>query len=177
MDPQARNPQDATEVTEAAGVSGAGSGLPFVDEQRITIAAPRDLVWEALRHYVDVSLATGGEHPLGKVLGAEPPCGFERAGEVEGRHVSLAGRHRFARYLLTFDLADAADPAADTRTQAAVGGERTLLTAGTYATFPGPRGRMYRTLVIGTRLHVLAVRRMLRAVERRSLRPAGHDGA
>ncbi len=40
----------------------------------------------------------------------------------------------------------------------------TLLSARTYADFPGVGGRVYRALVVGSGAHVLAVRRMLRSV-------------
>jgi hypothetical protein len=40
----------------------------------------------------------------------------------------------------------------------------TVLAAQTWADFPGPAGAAYRLLVISSRAHVLAVRRMLRAV-------------
>jgi hypothetical protein len=80
------------------------------------------------------------------------------AQEVPGQHLSLAGSHRFSRYRLVFDLAD-------------VDGGKTLLSGRTYAAFPGLRGRVYRALVIGTRGHVVAVKRMLRTVDRLSLKP------
>lgn len=63
----------------------------------------------------------------------------------------LRGRHRFSRYELAFDLAPR--DASSTR-----------LRATTRAAFPGPQGRVYRALVIGTRLHVLAARALLRRV-------------
>lgn len=47
-------------------------------------------------------------------------------------------------------------------------GGGTLLRATTYAEFPGLRGRGYRALVIGSRLHVVATRGMLRSVARAS---------
>lgn len=125
--------------------------LPFVDEHRIEIAASRGLVWTALRRYAETSLRLAG--PLRPLLRTEPPAGFEVTREVPNRHLGLAGRHRFARYLLTFDLADGA-------------AGTTLLSARTYATFPGPHGRVYRALVIGSRGHVVAVRRILRAIRR-----------
>jgi hypothetical protein len=127
---------------------------PFVDEHRIEIAASRGLVWTALRRYVEKSLRLAG--PLRPLLRTEPPAGFEVTLEVPNRHLGLAGRHRFARYLLEFDLADGADGT-------------TLLSARTYAAFPGPRGRAYRALVIGTRGHVVAVRHLLRAIRRSTL--------
>jgi hypothetical protein len=65
----------------------------------------------------------------------------------------LEGRHRFASYALSFEI-ERGD------------GDRTWLTAITHAAFPGLLGRAYRALVIGTRGHVLAVHRILRAVRR-----------
>jgi hypothetical protein len=76
--------------------------------------------------------------------------------EVQNQRLSMAGRHRLARYLLVFELAD-------------VEGETTLLRARTYAAFPGPHGRTYQALVIGSRGHVVAVKHMLRIIRRSSL--------
>ncbi|HYO39689.1 MAG TPA: hypothetical protein VER39_08540 [Nocardioidaceae bacterium] len=59
-----------------------------------------------------------------------------------------------------FDVADTAD------------GE-TLVSAHTFAAFPGPQGRVYGALVIGSRAHVVAVRRMLHGIRRRSLAAPG----
>ena len=136
---------------------------PYVDEHRITIATSRDLVWIALRRYADSSLSSTENHPLARLLGTDPASGFAVAYVVPNQQLTLAGRHRFARYKLVFELADAA------------AGE-TLLTARTYAAFPGLLGRIYRALVIGTRGHVVAVRRMLRSVRRLSLELANPIG-
>jgi hypothetical protein len=68
----------------------------------------------------------------------------------------MAGRHRFSRYRLVFELVDAAD-------------NETQLSARTYAEFPGLQGRVYRALVIGTRVHVLATNQILRSVRRAAL--------
>lgn len=130
--------------------------LPYVDEHQTTIAASRDLVWTALRHYVDSSLLVSGRNPLAWLLGTVPRTGFEVSREVPRQQLSMAGRHRFARYLLVFELAD-------------VAGGKTVLSAQTYAHFPGPHGLVYRALVIGSRAHAVAVRRMLRSVRRSSL--------
>jgi hypothetical protein len=146
------------------------STLPYVDEHAITIAAPREVVWAALCRYATRSIGVSRGSPLGRVLGTVPPSGFEVSETVPGDRLTLAGRHRFSRYALVFELHDAAadDAAAD----------RTVLTATTYAAFPGPHGRVYRVLVIGTRAHVRATGRMLRAVRQLSLRrpaAAGHS--
>ena len=130
--------------------------LPYVDEHQTRIAASRDLVWTALRRYVDSSLRVGEGNPLAWLLGTVPRAGFEVSREVPNQQLSMAGRHRFARYLLVFELADVAS------------GE-TVLSARTYADFPGLHGRVYRALVIGTRAHVVAVQGMLRSVRHSSL--------
>jgi hypothetical protein len=120
--------------------------LPFVDEHRRTIHASADAVWTALRRYADASLRLGG--PLAVVLGTVPRAGFAVVEVAPPRRLELAGRHRFSRYRLVFELTDGPD-----------GG--TVLAARTFAAFPGPHGRLYRALVIGTPAHRIAVRRML----------------
>ena len=69
--------------------------------------------------------------------------------------LALAGRHRFSSYALIFRLDD-------------LGTHGTRLRAETRAEFPGVKGRLYRTLVIGTRAHVIVTRALLAAVERHS---------
>ena len=54
--------------------------------------------------------------------------------------LTLDGCHRFSRYVLTFDLADAAEAATHLRAQVC-------------ALFPGARVQAYRAPVIGTRAH------------------------
>jgi hypothetical protein len=130
---------------------------PYVDEHAVNIAAPPDRVWDALDRYVTAPLCAAEPRLLTRLLGTDPPAGFEVAERVPGERIALAGRHRFSRYRLVFDL--------DT-TRAVP-----RLRATTYADFPGLHGRAYRALVIGSRLHVLATTRMLRAVRRRALDP------
>jgi hypothetical protein len=138
--------------------------LPYVDEHAVRIPVPRDVVWTALERYVASALRSAEGSPLTRILGTEPRAGFEVSERVPAERLALAGRHRFSRYLLVFVLADAAD--GDTQ-----------LRAQTYAVFPGLHGSAYRALVIGTRFHVLATNRLLRAVRRRSIElgvsPAG----
>jgi hypothetical protein len=132
------------------------SDLPYIDEHRTTIAAPRDVVWTALCRYADASIGLPAGNPLARLLGAVPASGFAVTESHPPQHLGLGGRHRFSRYLLTFDLTDLQD-----------GG--TGVSARSYAEFPGLPGLAYRTLVIGSRGHVLAVRRMLRGIRRQSL--------
>lgn len=130
--------------------------LPYVDQHAITIEASPAVVWTALERFVAETLASSSGGVLGRVLGADPPGGFAIVEREHERRLVLAGRHRFARYRLTFELEDAAHGS-------------TVLRAVTHAIFPDVRGRVYRSLVIGSRLHVLATRGMLHAVRRRSL--------
>ena len=67
------------------------------------------------------------------------------------------GEHRFSRYALIFRL-----------TETAAGPVR--LSAETRAEFPGVQGRVYRTLVIGSRGHVIATHSILRNRCRRASR-------
>ena len=129
--------------------------LTYVDEHSLRISEPRDRVWAALNRYVEGSLSKAAGSLLTKILGTEPRGGFEVAESVRAERLSLVGRHRFSRYLLVFSLSDA-------------GNEGTRLAAQTYAEFPGLHGRAYRALVIGSRLHVLATRHLLRSVRRLS---------
>jgi hypothetical protein len=130
--------------------------LPFVDEHAVTIDASRGAVWAALERFVDGLTGGSGNDLFARMLGAEPRSGFAVADRAPLRELVLEGRHRFACYRLSFVLGDAP-------------GGGTVLRALTHAAFPGARGRVYRALVIGTRLHVAATRGMLHAVKRRCL--------
>jgi hypothetical protein len=130
-----------------------GTDLPYLDEHTLTIAAPRDRVWTALQRYAATQLRVAPDGLLARALGTDPPAGFEVADSTPHERLTLTGRHHFSRYLLVFDLGDAPDGA-------------TRLRATSYAAFPGPHGRVYRTLVIGTRLHVVATNHILRSVRR-----------
>lgn len=143
--------------------------LPFIDEHRRTVAAPTLQAWEAVRRVVSGSMddlpavfarawglqppRTDGERPL--VSGSTVP-GFRVVEALPGRTLRLEGRHRFSIYRLEF-LVEQADGGAVVR-------------ARSYAVFPGALGVVYRVLVIGSRGHVLAVRRMLGAIARRAER-------
>lgn len=144
--------------------------LPYVDEHSVEVAASAGETWEAVLRTADGSLASrraetgarllgcedteaGGPRPL--AVGSTIP-GFHVEVADPARELALVGRHRFSRYALTFRL----DPVD--------GGTR--VRAETRAEFPGLRGRAYRAMVIGSRMHVLATRRLLGAVKRRAER-------
>ncbi|ORB74048.1 DUF2867 domain-containing protein [Mycobacterium scrofulaceum] len=121
--------------------------LPYIDEHAITVAAGRADTWAALLRVLCRDPGDPATVPAGFVLDeARPPARF-----------ALKGRHPFAVYRWVFEL----EP---------LTGTRTLVRAATWAAFPGPHGRAYRALVIGTGGHRVAVRwtlnRIARAAER-----------
>jgi len=143
--------------------------LPHIDEHAIVVEAAPELVWTALGEVL-FRASPPATRMIGRALGVRPldlsgdPLalgatlrGF-RVGRAEPRaELVLEGEHRFSHYALVFRLD-------------ALGVERTRLRAETRAAFPGTAGRAYRTLVIGTRGHVVVVRRLLRATRHRAER-------
>lgn len=133
--------------------------LPFIDEHSLRIDAPAEVVWAAL---LKVLRGMGTSSRFARILRCDPAQGtaafagrpgdavpgFRVAESEPGRRLALRGRHRFARYALTFVLD---------------GGR---LCAQTHAEFPGLRGRLYRAAVIGSGGHRLITRRILRQVAR-----------
>ncbi|HEX4304440.1 MAG TPA: hypothetical protein VHZ54_00245 [Solirubrobacterales bacterium] len=160
-----------------AGVGGADADapqLPWVDEHAIELDGTPAAVWPALLRTVERMTAggaapryaravgcadteAGGPRPLD--IGSTIP-GFHVAALAPERLLALRGSHHFSDYELAFRL----EP---------LGGVRTRLVAETRAEFPGVKGRAYRALVIGTRMHVLVVRRVQRGVAKRVERARG----
>jgi hypothetical protein len=149
-----------------------GSQLPYVDRLTTDVNADRDATWSALLHVVERSFASArgrgparlldcddtepsGPRPLAQ--GSAFP-GFHVEAAAPGDELALAGSHRFSTYLLTFHFED-------------LDAGHTRLVAETHAAFPGLKGRIYRALVIGTRMHVFVTRRLLSASKRRAERP------
>lgn len=141
--------------------------LPYVDEHSVQIPATPQRTWEALLTAFDRSLGaapwfarllgcqdTRPEGPRPLAPGSSLP-GFHVAQALAPELLDLAGSHRYARYLLRFRL----EP---------MGEGHTRLRAITRAEFPGLLGRLYRLLVISSRLHLLATRRMLSMVKKRA---------
>jgi hypothetical protein len=145
--------------------------LPHVDEHSATVAAGRDTAWEALLRVVEGTVSSAVATPGARVLGcadtvASGPRPLAAGSTVPGFHVAaatppselaLAGGHRFSDYALIFRLDE-------------LDGDRTRIRAETRAEFPGLKGSIYRGLVIGTRMHVLATRRILAGVKRNAER-------
>ena len=144
------------------------SSLPRIDEHSTEVAASPDATWRAL--VTGVAGAFAGSGRVARLLGCEQTeasgrqgaegstfPGFRVARTTPPRELALEGRHRFSRYALTFRIDDLGDGASRLRAE-------------TRAEFPGARGSVYRALVIGTRGHTLATRRMLNSVGRRAER-------
>jgi hypothetical protein len=144
--------------------------LSHIDEHSRTIAAPRECAWAALVA-VGADLGASPPAPLARLWQLEPPraTGDWRGGPAAGaarpgfavadvrapERLALAGRHRFSRYSLVFEL-DAPGP------------DRTVIRARTDAAFPGALGGVYRALVIGSGAHRAIVAQLLRRIEARA---------
>ena len=143
--------------------------LPFIDRHSIAVKTDREALWRALVE--TFGAAEGGLFPLyARVIGVDPDSvegdldrvgstriGFRVSEARRAEHLSLAGRHRFSRYLLAWDIAE---PDSET----------VNLSATTRAEFPGIHGRAYKALVIDSGAHARITRRMLAAISRRASR-------
>jgi len=142
--------------------------LPFVDEHTTDVRARAEDTWAAMLDYFGGKGADRLTGPIAAALGCIPAqrCGIpgEIGSTIPGFIVTrsiapavlaLMGQHRFARYALIFRIAELPEVGAG-------------LSAETRAEFPGRAGSVYRTLVIGTRGHVVATRRMLRSIRLRA---------
>ena len=131
--------------------------LPYVDEHATTIVATPNAVWNALVAVTWGSTSGPMSTRVASALGCVPIERSGKAGEIGSTVpgfvvtravcpavLALMGEHRFSCYALIFTATDT------------------------------PTGlvelRVYRTLVIGSRGHVLATRSILRAVRRRAER-------
>lgn len=143
--------------------------LPHIDEHAIPVEAGPSVSWDALTEVVDASVSPGIGGRLARLLGCADvevsgPRPLAVGSSFPGFHVdtaerplelALLGSHRFSRYALIFRLDE-------------LGKGRTRVRAETRAEFPGLKGRAYRAMVIGTRGHRVATRRLLNAIKRRA---------
>jgi hypothetical protein len=147
------------------------SPLPIVDEHATVVEAGVAEVWPVLLKTVDRTFSRGGASGYARAVGCDPATasgprplavgstvpGFRVVAAIPGTELMFEGRHRFSSYSLTFHL----EP---------VGAGRSRLRAETRAAFPGPLGRLYRLLVIGSRGHAVLVQRLLSSINRESSR-------
>ena len=141
--------------------------LPYIDVHEVVVDAGADAAWRAVVRVSQGSLG-GADHAwLAQLLRVEPPTsagtwtpdlepgaalpGFAVEASRPGELLSLRGRHRFSRYRLDFEVAEA-------------GPDRSYVRARTWAEFPGVAGSAYRALVIGSGGHRLLVKRMMRGI-------------
>jgi hypothetical protein len=149
------------------GVSVSAERLPYIDEHALVVEAAREATWTALARVVEGTVGAGAAPRVALILGcadtaAAGPRPLAEGSTLPGFHVAaaerpaelvLAGGHRFSDYALIFRLEEA-------------GEGRTRIRAETRAEFPRLKGAIYKGLVIGTRMHVLATRRILAGVKR-----------
>jgi hypothetical protein len=115
--------------------------LPYIDEHAISVDASRGATWSALLSVLCRNPSDPATVPPGFAMDeATPPARFV-----------LKGRHPFSVYRWGFELDDE-------------GPLHTRLRSQTWAAFPGLHGKVYRALVIGTGLHRIVVRLMLRRI-------------
>jgi hypothetical protein len=147
---------------------------PYIDSHRREIRGSPDQVWDALVATIGrlwpnlppfLASAWGLDPRVARgpwdsdVQAGETIPGFTVKTSERPRLLGLAGRHRFSDYELEFELRSSDDMAV------------TTLEARSFASFPGLKGAAYRALVITSRGHRVAVRRMLARVARRAERP------
>jgi hypothetical protein len=118
--------------------------LPYIDEHAISVPAAAADTWSAVLR----RMCRNPDDPT-------PPVGFRIEEATAPERLALKGRHLFAVYRLVFEL--------DSER------EGVRLRALTFADFPGPHGRVYRALVIGTGVHRIVVRRMLNRIAAEAL--------
>ncbi len=143
--------------------------LPYVDEHATTVEAGPDRVWDALTTVLDRTFSRRGAAAYARAVGCVPADasgarpltvgstvpGFAVMAAEPGRELVIEGRHHFSTYALVLRL----EPD---------GPGRTSLRGETRAAFPGLAGGAYRLLVIGSRGHVVGMRRLLTAVRRKA---------
>ncbi|OMC38260.1 hypothetical protein A5740_27550 [Mycobacterium sp. GA-1841] len=114
--------------------------LPYIDEHAITVDADTATTWAAVLRTL-----------CGDPADPRAPFGFAIGERTPRERLVLKGRHPFSIYEWIFEL--------DT-----LGPHQTRVRSQTRAVFPGLHGKIYRTLVINSGAHVVAVRRTLKRI-------------
>ncbi|MFE8945474.1 hypothetical protein [Streptomyces sp. NPDC007856] len=139
--------------------------LPYVDTHTTVVPAGADVVWRTIGEVMRRSFAGRAGAGYARLVGVadrttsgpHTPAvgstvrGFRVTTADPLRELVLTGRHRFSAYTLTLRLAPE-------------GPGRTRVSAETRAVFPGPAGKLYRLLVIGSGAHAAVMRRMLTSI-------------
>ena len=157
----------ASRHSKRSSTTPQAEDLPYIDRHCIEIGATREELWAALEAVLAGASKRVGGTPFASVLGlryrrmAGPPLevgstivGFCVAKSEPGSRLVLSGEHRFSRYTLTFEL------------------NSHELCGVTHAVFPGPHGAAYKALLLGARAHVLAMKRLMRAIKKQAENPA-----
>jgi hypothetical protein len=146
----------------------SSASLPYVDERAVEVGAGAAQAWDAVGAVMGRDAGSRAVAIGVRVLGCREreasgsPTetggtfpGFRVAESARPSTLVYEGEHRFSRYRLAFHVDE-------------LGPGRARVRAETRAAFPGLVGAAYRAMVIGSRGHVVAVRRMLRAIRRRA---------
>lgn len=135
----------------------------YLDAHEVSVAAPPEDVWAALQPALTSAFGRRRARAIAQLLECEDDgapgemlAGFHVGSSEPPRALTLEGQHRFSRYRLAFEI------------EPADSGSR--LRAVTHAQFPGLKGRLYRSLVVGTGGHRIVTRRLLRSIARHAER-------
>ena len=145
--------------------TSAAADLPLVDDHCVEVSATPEVVWAALSAALDGAFSGRAAAGYAALVGCTPRSaagprplrsgssipGFDVVSATPVSRLVLAGAHRFSTYSLTFAI----EP---------IGTQGARLSAETRAVFPGVAGGAYRAMVIGTGVHRVGVRRLLRGV-------------
>jgi hypothetical protein len=143
----------------------ATTPLPLVDVRSVDVAASSVRCWRAVTGVMSESMGGAGARAFAVGVGCPDRDASGRPDEVgsafAGFHVvrseppfvwTLEGCHRFSTYLLEFRVRSA-------------GPSRSVVQAESRARFPGVLGAVYRTAVIRSGGHAMAVGRLLARVK------------
>jgi hypothetical protein len=127
---------------------------PFLDEISRVVHAPAAAVCGAVEAFFAAE-----PHPIakryGRLVGVQGERAFNLHEKDRPHRLVFTADHDYAHATLTFVIEEDVSGA-------------TLLRLQSRADFPGTLGTLYRTAVIGTRFHVLAVRWMLKKIAERA---------